>query len=44
LRTLDGLFGLPPLSLGDLLAGGMSDFFTMTPDARPYEAVPASSP
>ncbi len=44
LRTLDGLFGLPPLSLGDLLAGGMSDFFTKTPDVRPYEAVPASSP
>jgi DNA-binding beta-propeller fold protein YncE len=39
LRTIDGIFGLPPLSLGDLLAGAMNDYFTTAPDARPYVAV-----
>ncbi len=28
LKTVDRLFTLPPLSLGDLLANDMSDFFT----------------
>jgi hypothetical protein len=44
LTTVDGIFGLPPLSLGDLLAGGMSDFFTRIPDARPYVALRAAAP
>jgi DNA-binding beta-propeller fold protein YncE len=39
LKTIDRIFGLPPLSLGDLLANDMSDFFTTRPDVRPYEAV-----
>ena len=38
LKTVDRLFGLPPLSLGDLLANDMGDYFTTRPDARPYEA------
>ncbi len=42
LKTVDGLFGMPPLSLGDLLAGDMSDFFTTSPDLRPYVAVERS--
>ena len=46
LKTVDRLFSLPPLSLGDLLANDMSDFFTARPDARPYNAValPGSLP
>jgi YVTN family beta-propeller protein len=38
LKTMDRLFALPPLSLGDLLANDMSDFFAAKPDLRPYEA------
>jgi DNA-binding beta-propeller fold protein YncE len=44
LKTVDGILALPPLSLGDLLASDMSDFFTPTPDARPYVAVRAPAP
>ena len=39
LKTIDGIFRLPALSLGDLLATDMSDFFTATPDPRPVEAI-----
>jgi YVTN family beta-propeller protein len=39
LRTIDRIFGLPPLSLGDLLAGDLGDFFTARPNARPYTAL-----
>jgi DNA-binding beta-propeller fold protein YncE len=42
LTTVDGIFALPPVSLGDLLAGGMTDFFTRLPDARPYIALRAA--
>jgi DNA-binding beta-propeller fold protein YncE len=38
LKTVDRLFALPPLSLGDLLANDMGDFFGTRPDVRPYEA------
>ncbi len=39
LKTVDGILALPPLSLGDLLASDMSDFFTAAPDVHPYGAV-----
>jgi hypothetical protein len=42
LKTMDQLFALPPLSLGDLLANDMSDFFGAKPDLRPYEAASAT--
>jgi YVTN family beta-propeller protein len=42
LKTVDRLFKLPPLSLGDLLANDMGDFFGSQPDMRPYVA--AASP
>jgi hypothetical protein len=44
LKTIDGIFGLPALSLGDLLALDMSDFFTAASDIRPFEALPVSTP
>jgi hypothetical protein len=40
LKTEEELLGLPPLSLGDLLASDMSDFFTSTPDMAPFNAIP----
>jgi hypothetical protein len=43
LKTVDGILWLPPLSLGDLLAGDMSAFFGSAPDARPYVAVRANA-
>lgn len=42
LKTIDRIFSLPSLSLGDLLATDMSDFFRQTIDARPYEALPVA--
>ena len=41
LKTIDGIFNLPPLSIGDLLATDMSDFFTNSATAgfAPYEAL-----
>jgi DNA-binding beta-propeller fold protein YncE len=44
LTFVDRVFGLPALSLGDLLAHGLGDFFTGKPDLRPYEALPVSLP
>lgn len=38
LKTVDRLFKVPALSLGDLLANDMGDFFGSRPDMRPYEA------
>ena len=38
LKTIDRLFKLSPLSLGDLLANDMGDFFGSAPDLRPYVA------
>jgi DNA-binding beta-propeller fold protein YncE len=40
LKTVDNIFHLPPLSLGDLLAADMNDFFTAHPDLRTYTAAP----
>lgn len=40
LKTEEELLGLPPLSLGDLLATDMSPFFTATPDTTPFSAIP----
>ena len=40
LKTEEELLGLAPLSLGDLLATDMSGFFTQTPDAAPFTAIP----
>jgi DNA-binding beta-propeller fold protein YncE len=42
LKTIDGILGLPALTLGDLLATDMSDFFTSVPDPSPYEALPVA--
>jgi YVTN family beta-propeller protein len=39
LKTEEEILGLPPLSLGDLLATDMTDFFTPTPDATPYRHI-----
>jgi DNA-binding beta-propeller fold protein YncE len=44
LKTVDRLFALPPLSLGDLLANDMNDFFTVKPNLRPYVAARAAAP
>jgi DNA-binding beta-propeller fold protein YncE len=43
LKTEEELLGLPPLSLGDLLATDMSDFFTDRPNLTPYTARPVES-
>lgn len=43
LKTEEELLGLPPLSLGDLLATDMSDFFTDRPNFTPYTARPVES-
>ena len=43
LKTEEELLGLPPLSLGDLLAGDMSDFFSDRPNFTPYTARPVES-
>jgi DNA-binding beta-propeller fold protein YncE len=41
LKTEEELLGLPALSLGDLLATDMADFFTASEaDAAPYDAIP----
>ena len=44
LKTVDRLFALPPLSLGDLLASDMGDFFGTQPDVHPYVAAAAGTP
>jgi YVTN family beta-propeller protein len=43
LKTSEQILGLGALSLGDLLATDMSDFFTTHPDYTPYTAAPAAS-
>lgn len=42
LKTEEELLGLPPLSLGDLLATDMSGFFQTTPDLTPFNAIPVA--
>jgi DNA-binding beta-propeller fold protein YncE len=37
-KTEEEILGLPPLTLGDLLATDMADFFSTTPSPQPYEA------
>jgi len=39
LKTEEEILGLPPLSLGDLLASDMADFFTPNVDATPYKRI-----
>jgi DNA-binding beta-propeller fold protein YncE len=39
LKTTEELLGLSPLSLGDLLASDMADFFTSSPDFAAFSAV-----
>jgi len=39
LKTEEEIFGLEPLSLGDLLATDMADFFLDVPDPEPYDAI-----
>jgi hypothetical protein len=45
LKTAEQILKIPPLTLGDLLATDMSDFFSPEPDARPFAAlaVPAQT-
>jgi DNA-binding beta-propeller fold protein YncE len=44
LKTEEELLGLPALSLGDLLATDMADFFTTSAaDAAPYNAIPVAT-
>jgi YVTN family beta-propeller protein len=42
-KTEEEIFGLPPLTLGDLLATDMADFFTQSPDPSPYNAIGGST-
>ncbi len=37
-KTEEEIFGLPPLTLNDLLASDMSAFFTSAPTPEPYSA------
>jgi DNA-binding beta-propeller fold protein YncE len=39
LKTEEEILGVPPLSLGDLLATDMRDFFSPTPDTTPYTQI-----
>jgi YVTN family beta-propeller protein len=39
LKTEEEILGLPPLSLGDLLATDLADFFTPAPDATPFSHI-----
>ena len=43
LRTVEQILGLPPMNQMDLAATPMRDAFTDTPDATPYDAIPAST-
>ncbi len=43
LKTEEELLGLPPLSLGDLLATDMSGFFQQAADLTPFTATPAAT-
>ncbi len=40
LKTEEEMLGLPPLSLGDLLATDMASFFTPSADMTPFTAIP----
>jgi DNA-binding beta-propeller fold protein YncE len=40
LRTIEQILGLPPMNQFDAAAVPMTDCFTDTPDARPFDAVP----
>jgi DNA-binding beta-propeller fold protein YncE len=44
LKTAEELLGLHPLSLGDLLASDMSDFFATRPRLAPYAAAAGLAP
>lgn len=39
-KTVEEIFGLPPLGLGDLLSSDFSGFFTAAADPTPYRARP----
>jgi YVTN family beta-propeller protein len=38
-KTEEEIFGLPPLTLNDLLASDLSDFFAEAPTPEPYQAI-----
>jgi hypothetical protein len=38
LKTEEEIFGLPPLTLSDLLASDFDQFFSDSPDPQAYEA------
>ena len=39
-KTIEELLGIPPMSLFDLIANDLSDYFTTTPDLTPFNALP----
>jgi hypothetical protein len=39
-KTEEEIFGLPPLTLSDLLATDLNDFFASAPQPQPYQAIP----
>ncbi|MDP9017023.1 MAG: beta-propeller fold lactonase family protein, partial [Candidatus Eremiobacteraeota bacterium] len=43
LKTEEELLGLPPLSLGDLLATDLADYFTDVPNTAPFTALPVAT-
>jgi hypothetical protein len=38
-KTEEEIFGMPPLTLNDLLATDMADFFVDAPQPEPYQAI-----
>jgi YVTN family beta-propeller protein len=44
LKTIDRIFAVPPLSLGDLLSNDLGDFFAARPNPRPYSALAGAPP
>lgn len=43
-KTIEEIFGLPAMSLGDLVANDLSDYFTGTPDFTPYTVAAPAAP
>ena len=44
LRTVETIFGVPPLNIYDSFAQPMTDAFAMQPSVAPYRALPANVP
>ncbi len=43
-KTIEEIFGLPAMSVGDLVANDLSDYFTDTPDFTPYSVGAPAAP